>query len=468
MAEKEKITCQFKSEYDADYNCPEPPLEDSEKGYCIFHEAGKKDIKKFIQRIIRKLDKKDYDFRGYWFPEGPIDSEGFDLKTVKQLGKHGGFEGILAFAGPSNSKGVGVRTHRRLSDRQRFNKEGTIPYGGGGYFIGITFDELADFEAATFEGSADFKRVTFRGGGNFERTTFKGPVRFGGLAGYDYRTFVGLRRYIIANSSLIRWDDDLERYGPFSPAGERLWEKATFEGPASFKSATFEGSAYFEGTVFQGPTDFREATFRGFSNFRRATFEKSAYLEGITFEKIIVLDQVRFRIPRSVDILFRKAKTVWHREGNYVEEGKCHYQEMDYIRKQKRWDIRYIWANLFHRCLHGYGEKPHRVILWATGIIITCALLFMNFGIGETRFFGANLPTYNIFKILPKPYTLSWVDLANIGRYFYFSVVTFTTLGYGDLRPVHPISHLISSIEAFTGMFMMALFVLTFGRKWRR
>lgn len=139
-----------------------------------------------------------------------------------------------------------------------------------------------------------------------------------------------------------------------------------------------------------------------------------------------------------MDILFRKAKALWHREGNYVEEGKAHYQEMDYIRKQKRWDIRYIWANLFHRLLHGYGEKPHRVILWATAIITACALLFMNFGIGETHLFGENLPTYNIFKILFKLRNLSWIDLANIGRYFYFSVVTFTTLGYGDLRPVHP------------------------------
>jgi hypothetical protein len=92
----------------------------------------------------------------------------------------------------------------------------------------------------------------------------------------------------------------------------------------------------------------------------------------------------------------------------------------------------------------------------------------MNFGIGETRLFGENLPTHNIPNILFKLYNLSLTDLANIGRYFYFSVVTFTTLGYGDLRPVHPISHLISSIEAFVGMFMMALFVLTFGRKWRR
>ena len=45
MTETKSKTCQFRSKYDPDYKCPEPPLEDSENGYCIFHEPrGDKDI----------------------------------------------------------------------------------------------------------------------------------------------------------------------------------------------------------------------------------------------------------------------------------------------------------------------------------------------------------------------------------------------------------------------------------------
>lgn len=275
MSERKKA-CQYKDKYNPKHKCLEPPLEDPEKKYCIFHEPREdKDIKEFEEGINRKLDEKDYNFRGYWFP------------------------------------------------------------------------------------------VCF----------------------------------------------------PFRP-------QYTFEGGADFGLATFK--------------------------------------------KPIFLDKIKIKDPTDADILFRKAKILWHNEGNYVEEGKCHYQEMDYIRKQKNRFFRYFFDNIFHRCLHGYGEKPHRVILGAVAITIVCAFLFMNFGIGETRLTGSNLPTYNIPKILFRLYNLSLSDLANIGRYFYFSVVTFTTLGYGDLRPVHPVSHLISSIEAFVGMFMMALFVLTYGRKWRR
>ncbi len=237
---------------------------------------------------------------------------------------------------------------------------------------------------------------------------------------------------------------------------------------ANFVDITFKKNVYFTWAILKAEVTFARVTFKQGADFMSCTFESFHLFPGASFERPPYLEHIKIKEALGADVLFRKAKTLWHQQGNYVEEGKAHYQEMDYIRKQKNWFFRYFFDNIFHRSLHGYGEKPHRVILWATGIIIGCALLFMNFGIGETRLFGSNLPTYNIFKILPKLYTLTWSDLANIGRYFYFSVVTFTTLGYGDLRPIHPISHLISPIEAFTGMFMMALFVLTFARKWRR
>ena len=47
----------------------------------------------------------------------------------------------------------------------------------------------------------------------------------------------------------------------------------------------------------------------------------------------------------------------------------------------------------------------------------------------------------------------------------YFSVVTFTTLGYGDFQPVVGLSRFFVSIEAIIGAFTMALFAYTLGRK---
>ena len=49
----------------------------------------------------------------------------------------------------------------------------------------------------------------------------------------------------------------------------------------------------------------------------------------------------------------------------------------------------------------------------------------------------------------------------------YFSVVTFTTLGYGDYVPIG-VSRVASALEAFTGSFTIALFVVVFVRKLTR
>lgn len=396
MSETKKKTCQFKSEYDVLYKCPEPRLEDSEKGYCIFHEPRKdKDVDIFNKGIKRKLNNKDYNFTEYWFPAS--------------------FEGVL-------------------------------------------------FKSFTFEKSVDFKRCVFKGDPCFRHSTFEKPVDF------QKSTFA------IANFEYSIFKEEVVFLGCVFAKAEFVG--STFAGGAEIVGCIFEREVDFEWSTFKAPAYFGGSIFKGTVNFACSTFEAATYFEqppsGAVefeepiFEKVILVDYMKSKDPYGAAALFRKAKIAWHREGNYVEEGKAHYQEMDYIRKQKNWFFRYFFDNIFHRLLHGYGEKPSRVILWAATIIAVCALLFMNFGIGETRLFGENLPTYNISKILFKLYNLSLTDLANIGRYFYFSVVTFTTLGYGDLRPVHPISHLISSIEAFTGMFMMALFVLTFSRKWRR
>jgi hypothetical protein len=49
----------------------------------------------------------------------------------------------------------------------------------------------------------------------------------------------------------------------------------------------------------------------------------------------------------------------------------------------------------------------------------------------------------------------------------YYSVVTFTTLGYGDITPFG-ISRLFAAFEAFVGSFTIALFVVVFVKRMTR
>lgn len=104
----------------------------------------------------------------------------------------------------------------------------------------------------------------------------------------------------------------------------------------------------------------------------------------------------------------------------------------------------------------GYGEKPMRVIAFSLCIIFMCSFAFFLLGIGDSgQRVAVNLAT-------------SWQDNFMMwGKTLYFSVVTFTTLGYGDLVPIG-FSRVVAAIEAFTGSFTLALFVVVFVKKMTR
>ena len=104
----------------------------------------------------------------------------------------------------------------------------------------------------------------------------------------------------------------------------------------------------------------------------------------------------------------------------------------------------------------GYGEAPLRIIGLSMAIIFICAVIYAFTGLS----FQDNVQAVNTSQSLEQNISLFASSL-------YYSVVTFTTLGYGDFTPVG-ISRAIAAIEAFTGSFTIALFVVVFVKKMTR
>ncbi|UUY09039.1 ion channel [Pseudomonas sp. J452] len=104
----------------------------------------------------------------------------------------------------------------------------------------------------------------------------------------------------------------------------------------------------------------------------------------------------------------------------------------------------------------GYGEKPLNVVLFSLGLIFVCGLLYFLVGVRH-----GDLP---LRLALERGWLANLGDLAGC---LYFSVVTFTTLGYGDITP-HGLARPIAAFEAFAGSFTMALFVVVFVKKMTR
>jgi hypothetical protein len=104
----------------------------------------------------------------------------------------------------------------------------------------------------------------------------------------------------------------------------------------------------------------------------------------------------------------------------------------------------------------GYGESPVSVIFFSLSVILFFGVLFFLFGIQGTDAIIRYTPH------LPLSETIH-----DLGDCLYFSVVTFTTVGYGDIYPIG-ITRFFATLEAFAGSFILALFVVVFVNKMTR
>lgn len=180
---------------------------------------------------------------------------------------------------------------------------------------------------------------------------------------------------------------------------------------------------------------------KGVKSLTKQNFSKKIY-GFLTCEKI---DE---RGVLSAEESYRALKQYFIENGRYREASWASFKEktMEKIQLGKNKNPAYIPMALMG-LLSGYGEKPNRVILSSAAIILM----------------------YSIIYYCQNAVAISYSSVKNysIWDYIYYSIVTFTTLGYGDLVPkAHTGYRLLAGSEAFIGAFMIGLFVFTLSRKY--
>ncbi len=143
--------------------------------------------------------------------------------------------------------------------------------------------------------------------------------------------------------------------------------------------------------------------------------------------------------------LCRKYRLLAEQAGLRDQASLGFVYEYDALMQRQFWFRPLSWSYwLFAR----YGESPVRVFLFSILLIFGWAWVYQCIGI-----------QYNLEG-----------DKPNISDFFlnvYFSMVTFTTLGYGDFSPIGN-GRMVASIQALTGLFMTSLFLVTFVRRFSR
>ncbi|ENM5729876.1 pentapeptide repeat-containing protein [Vibrio mimicus] len=141
-------------------------------------------------------------------------------------------------------------------------------------------------------------------------------------------------------------------------------------------------------------------------------------------------------------------------QGLFHTAGQFFKKEMRFRRYQmKRFSLPRVISKVVE-LFCGYGEDPLRVVLFSQCVILVCATVYYLLDTTVHNPIFANTTGWQ-FQVL---------EFINA---VYFSVVTFTTLGYGDISP-HGFARLVAALEAFMGSFTMALFVVVFVKKMTR
>ncbi|WP_370979299.1 ion channel [Agaribacterium sp. ZY112] len=154
--------------------------------------------------------------------------------------------------------------------------------------------------------------------------------------------------------------------------------------------------------------------------------------------------------------VYRNLRRIMESQGLFENAGLFFQKEMVMRRLQlPKFSLKRALSKLVD-LFCGYGEEPVRVVLFSFVIILTFSLLYFIAGVSA----GDELIQIDGKASLRQ-------NLSHFLQVLYFSVVTFTTLGYGDLSPIG-ITRLFAALEAFIGSFTLALFVVVFVKKMTR
>lgn len=107
------------------------------------------------------------------------------------------------------------------------------------------------------------------------------------------------------------------------------------------------------------------------------------------------------------------------------------------------------------------GESISRIFGSAAILILACGICYpLVGGIGSSS-------TGTVYSIpLTEFHRIASLDsAATLLQGIYFSVITFTTIGYGDLYPIGAGSKLLVGFESLSGAILIALFVFVLGRR---
>mgnify|MGYP000898251050 CR=1 FL=1 len=446
---------------------------------------------------------------GYYYSEGYLESHGVNIKIIKSniVIRNSIFENNLDFSDCLFTKSF---SFAKVNCSSTANFRNTT-FDDSAVFWECTFGSFADFSFTTFGDSANFwnsifgnyasfRGCTFGDSANFWSSIFGDSASFKGCTFGDSAVFSGCTfddsasfQHSIFGDSANFMKSTFGDYTDFTAStfgNYAAFVFATFGDYADFRYSTFGDSASFSYSAFDDSASFEEASFGNTSDFQWANFDDTVDFSGTLFNEVTLngTDFKEMRVswnslenslvfdgPTYVKLIqnFRSLE-------QFEDADAAYYQYRKHCQAEKSWTPfskeGSKWCDILMWFTCGYGVKPFRAFYLGSLIVLLFSFIYLGFPTASWRNReNAESAQKSIIKtllsLIPK---IDWPN-PGISRLsdnndsnqkvtfwdsFYFSMVTFTTVGYGDWYPKDNFRKWVM-FEGFLGWVTLGLFLVT-------
>jgi uncharacterized protein YjbI with pentapeptide repeats len=215
----------------------------------------------------------------------------------------------------------------------------------------------------------------------------------------------------------------------------------------------------FEGCLFSS-CDLRNVNFNKV-NLIEVFFNECIADIKTSFDEKLIIDRPGL-YSRALSTYMQIKKLL--RQNGLVKESRNYYAKEMQARIKKDWDyLHFRQKNIIKKIYNWikfktltpiYSQEPFKVFGFIFGIILICAVVYFIIGIEHED------------RILKLAVNRSIIDNMNIFLHcLYFSVVTITTLGYGDYTPINFGGKIFASIESLSGPVLLSVFIVVLTKK---
>ena len=321
--------------------------------------------------------------------------------------------------------------------------------------IGCTFKNIVNFRTVVFQQEVDFRRTLFEADLDFDEAILHGPCAF--------REAIFQRRAdfhsAIFHRSASFWRARFYNAVDFHRVQfneNAVFHEVNFLNEVNFRSVLFQGFLDCTGTWFPEMTVFNNATFLGTANFTAAQFVSVATFRDVHYIPDTLFHAVTAKFGRK-----QHRPTQFYLDSRHIDEVaspffKRYVADQQFTRAFNQANP--VLAKLW-RWSSDYGRSLVLWAFWSLFLAILFTFAYMPFPEWLPAWVQSWAPRFHQTTGFYSGRTLTFSDC------FYFSVVTFTTLGFGDVVADNASARFLVALEVIFGYVMLGGLISIFSNK---